>query len=167
MPDTWWQTAQSARALVDWFKVHLLGLLIGGAGGGAWQHEVYSGFLLNRSQSLLWVTAGHVVDRIAAILQSPAFDISVIAWLDWYEKPGAEGVRVHNRNLDMKSWKDEGLDLGVVLIKGLDEGNIRANPEVRPIDERIWRNLKEAQIEGYYLIGFPQAWAKVTSTPDG
>jgi hypothetical protein len=167
LPETWWQTVRASSALRDLFKFHLLGLLIGGFGRAGWQHEVYSGFLLNRSHCLLWITAGHVVDKLSAILHSPGFDTSVMAWLDWFERPGAEGVRVHNRNLEMKSWTNEGLDLGVVVIRGLDEGNIRANPDVRPVDERIWKNIREANIEGYYLIGFPQAWVELTSTPEG
>lgn len=167
LPDNWWQTAQSASALVEWFKFHLLGLLIGGYGRSGWEHEVYSGFLLDRSDALLWVTAGHVIDKVSAIQESPDFQISVMTWLDWYEKPGAEGVRVHDRSLEMTSWKAEDLDLGVVVIGGLDAGNLRANPEVRPVDEQIWKNLSEARIEGYYLIGFPQGWTDIRSSPAG
>ena len=167
LPDNWWQTAQSASALVERFKFHLLGLLIGGYGRSGWEHEVYSGFLLDRNDNLLWVTAGHVVDRVFAIQESLDFQISVMAWLDWYEKPGATGVPVHDRSLEMKSWKAEGLDLGVVSIRGLDAGNLRANPKVRPVEEQIWKNLNEASIEGYYLIGFPEAWTDIRSRPAG
>ena len=165
LPDSWWQTAQTAGALVEWFKFHLLGLLVGGHVGDGWQHEVYSGFLLNRSETLLWVTAGHVIDKLSAIQQSSDFEISVMVWLDWYDKPGAEGVRVHNRKLDMNSWTNEGLDLGVVVIKDLDLRNLAANPDVRPVNEQIWKNLSVANIEGYYLIGFPEALVNIQSTP--
>jgi len=163
LPSTWWQNASSATALVEWFKFHVIGLLMAGTLANEWQYDVFSGFLLQQSTVLLWVTAGHVIDRVSEILSSADFKITLFTWLDWYDKPGAEGVRVHNRDLLMKSWKSEGLDLGVVAIQGLDAGNIRANEAVRPLDERVWRTLRSTTIEGHYLIGFPSAWTEVTS----
>ena len=123
MPDNWWQTAQSASALVEQFKFHLLGLLIGGYGRSGWEHEVYSGFLLDRKDNLLWVTAGHVVDKVSAIQESLDFQISVMAWLDWYEKPGAAGIPVHDRSLERDAWRAEGVDLGGASMRGGGAGD--------------------------------------------
>jgi hypothetical protein len=163
LPSDWWQNAWAASGLVEWFKFHVIGLLIAGRTNNLMQYEVFSGFLFEQNNRLLWITAGHAVDKVKAILDSVNFTISFMTWLDWYDVPGAEGVLVHDPNLRMKSWKPTGLDLGIIEIHGLDKENILANEAVRPVEETIWKNLAAARMEGYYVIGFPRAWTSLTS----
>ena len=65
----------------------------------------------------------------------------------------------------MKSWRNEGLDVGAILPSILDVGNILQNEKVIPINAQIWKNLSQVNPEGYYAIGFPRPWSKYTQAP--
>jgi hypothetical protein len=165
LPDDWWQRASTVNVLIELFEHHILGLLIGGMTNSVFQYSLYTGFLLLHGDELLWITAGHVVEEIDQILESHDFHVSVMKWLDGFDVPGAETVPVHRENLQSKSWKSEGIDVGVALLSPLDARNLLANKELFPIEETIWMKLAEASPEGYYLLGYPRAWNQFEERP--
>jgi hypothetical protein len=165
LPDDWWQHASVAAELLhNWFRTFVVGLFISGKVGQKPEYYLFTGFLLESQNYLLWLTAGHVIDNISALLASPNFSLSFMRWLDGYETPGAEGVPINHTGLSMKSWRQEGLDLGAVRLPILEKYALMANEGASVMSEQAWRNLKAASPEGYYAIGFPRAWNDLKQT---
>jgi len=163
LPDDWWRWMSTCQILADWFSRHLLGLFLSYRKNSEKQarHAIATGFLLYHREVLLWVTAGHVVDKLDEILSNPNTDVLRMRWLDGCEIPGAESVVVHNRDLMMFSACEQGMNFGVVAIAGLDETNIVNGGRVLVMTEQIWKNLHLAQPEGYYIVGYPKEWLEV------
>ena len=163
LPSDWWRQLSTCQILADWFSHHLLGLFLSYREKGEEQscHVIATGFLLHHKEILLWVTAGHVVDKLREILSDQNNDIRRMRWLDGCEIPGAESVVVHNRDLAMFSACDQGMDFGVVALTGFDEANIINGGRVMVMTDQIWKNLHLAQPEGYYIIGYPQEWLEI------
>ena len=165
LPKDWWQSIHSATILLKAFKSHIIPLLVAGSVNNKTQYNVYTGILLKHNQTMIWLTAGHVVDELQQLLSSSAFNLSVMTWLDRYEVKSAEGVRLHRTDIPMKSWRVSGLDVGVVIPSILDVGNILQNDKVIPINAKIWKNLSQANPEGYYAVGFPRPWSTHSQKP--
>jgi hypothetical protein len=165
LPPDWWQHAAAVDALVKYFRSHIVGLLFGGSTHGKFQYFLFTGFLSEHNNELLWLTAGHVIDNITASFNSPNFSLSVMRWLDGYDVPGAESVPVNVAQLRMKSWTSTGLDFGAVALPLLEKHNILANKQLTVMNEEVWKNLKQAAPEGYYVIGYPRIWNEFTETP--
>lgn len=162
LPSDWWQSANAADALRQWFQRNIVGLLLAGMVDGQFQFSVYTGFLLRHGEDLLWLTAGHIVEEIESVLASKSFKITKFCWLDDYHIPNANAVVVHRKDMLLRSWKDDGLDFGIVVPSILDAGNLLSNQKVEVIEETIWKNLGQAEPEGYYAIGYPRPWTKHT-----
>jgi len=165
LPQNWWRTTIAAGSLIQWFKGHVLPLLLAGVVNQNSQYCVYTGVLLNHAGRSVWLTAGHVVDELQLFLHSPLFKTTQLTWLDGYDVEKAEVVPLHRRDIPMKSWREVGLDVGAVLPSMLDALNIQKNDKVRPIDAVIWKNLASASPEGYFAIGYPRPWSHHTETP--
>jgi hypothetical protein len=164
-PSDWWQQARAIEILIEWFKPFIVGLMVGGSVMGEFQYSLYTGFLLYHRDRLLWLTAGHVVDYLSQVLSSENFTLTVMRWLDDYKVPGAEAIPVNRPQLRMKSWTAEGLDFGAIVIPYLDAHSLLANQNVSVMEEGIWRNLKLASPEGYYVLGFPREWNDLKEIP--
>ena len=159
LPPDWWQRRSAVSILLQRFSNHIVPLLVAGEVNNAIQHNVYSGLLLEHNQTLVWLTAGHVIDELKQLLSSSTFKPSVMAWLDEFEKENAENIRLHRTDMPTKSWRTNGLDIGAIIPSVLDAGNLRKNKKVVPVNARIWKNLSQANPEGYYAIGFPRPWS--------
>jgi hypothetical protein len=166
LPPDWWQTTVAALTLRKASRSHVIPLLAAGFVGREFQYSVYTGILLRHRATIVWLTAGHVVDELLQLLSSPSFKISTMMWLDDFGVKEAEGVRLHRTNIPMKSWKRTGLDLGAVLPSELDVGNILKNNKVRAINSGVWKNLSPVRPEGFYALGFPRPWTDHKETPD-
>jgi hypothetical protein len=164
-PPDWWQTVAAATALLQKFTNHVIPLLVAGIIDNSINYSVYSGILLRYERTIVWLTAGHIVDELVKVLSSPDFKLTTMVWLDDFGAKGAEGVRLHNTGIPMKSWKSAGLDVGAVLPSDLDLGRILKNNKVQPIDAGIWKNRSSIRPEGFYAIGFPRPWSIHTKMP--
>lgn len=162
LPPDWWQSVRATHALLEWFKLHIVGLLVAGSSPSGFQYSFYTGFLLSYAQKLLWLTAGHVVEELQLVLSSPHFRVSQFRWLDSYDAAGASAVPVHRADMPIRSWNESGLDVGVIVPSILDAGNLRKNEKLQLMDERVWGSLKQTTPEGYYAIGYPRPWTTHT-----
>ncbi|MCB8925293.1 MAG: hypothetical protein H6652_06655 [Ardenticatenaceae bacterium] len=161
LPDNWWAYQSTCEILAGWFQKHLVGLLISiSKNEKAHNNLVFTGFLLFYRERLLWITAGHVIDKIQEVLQEPNYDIVTMQWLDGGKIPGAESVIVHNRDLQFFSTYENDVDFGCVMIEGLDAANILQNNEVKVVTEQIWKNIHLSNPEGYYIVGYPEEWVE-------
>jgi hypothetical protein len=116
---------------------------------------LYTGFLLDYKGVLLWITAGHVVDRINAVLSNRNVEISGIRWVDQCDTPGAESIPI-GRTLCCYSATGIDIDFGAIKIQGLEADSIRACEETKPLTEEVWMGLDRAHPEGYYMLGYPK-----------
>jgi len=165
LPPNWWQTAAASSVLIKEFKKLIIPLLVAGTVDHESQYNIYTGILLKHGETIVWLSAGHVVDELIKFRSSSRFKLTAMAWLDGYEVTKAESVSLHRTDVLMKSWCDLGIDVGIILPSILDVGNILRNDNVRTIDAGIWKNLNQASPEGYYTIGFPRSWCHHSQTP--
>lgn len=154
----WWQYAQTTSVLIQQFKKHVIPLLITGYLDNEFQFDIYTGFFLQSREFLIWLTAGHVVNSLTGLLANPRFRLKELVWLDGFPKKGGEAVRFHKPDINMKSWKDEGTDIGAIIPSLLDKENLLLNPNIQPVNSKIWLKLNQAQPEGYYAVGFPKSF---------
>lgn len=163
-PDDWWQNQGTSEAFSKLFKKLTLPLLLAGSVDGNIQYNVYSGFLLELDQNLVWISAGHVIEDIICNIRSPSFQVIKMAWMDSYDKENAEFVTLHRKNIPMKSWKSLGYDVGIIIPSLLDVGNLYKNENAIFINPIIWKNVDKARPEGFYAIGYPKTlWNHSTS----
>lgn len=165
LPSDWWRTKRAASTLLQVLKGPVIPLLVAGPVGSKHQFTIYTGVLFRHGQTIVWLTAGHAVEELIGLLSSQTFKPSVVSWLDGYDVANAEGVQLHRIDIPMKSWRDSGLDIGVILPSLLDIGNLLMNDKVQPINATVWKNLHPANPEGYYAIGIPRPWTAHSQSP--
>jgi len=163
LPPDWWQQAQTAKILSQWFERYVLPLALSFRHRAQPYREVATGFLIDVSGHLLWLTAGHVVRELGLVLTRPDYAVERMLWLDRWDIPGAEALPAHNRDPRMYSEYGEGIDIGALHISGLDECHLRQGQRVEIMSEQAWSNLHLSRPEGYYLIGYPREWKQVDS----
>ena len=164
LPADWWQYRTQAKILCDHFRRYLLGLLLSFRIKDETHHQFYTGFLLEFQETLLWITAGHVVDGIKEILTDRSVRVVRALWADGYERPRAEALPVDLDELlaNALSASDKKMDFGAIAIRGLNETNIRQNGHSLTMTDQAWKNIHLANPEGFYILGFPDPWFKVS-----
>jgi len=158
VPADWWKRAAAIETLNKRFRCHIVGLFMRGRSSLGSQAAIYTGFLLEYHDNLLWLTAGHVIDNFRAALTSKDFTPDQIVWMDTYVDQ--EGPHVpapfNNRDARMKSWVTQGTDAGVILIGNLDREALYTNKNLRPFKiQGTWPG-EDGSAEGYYIIGYPE-----------
>jgi hypothetical protein len=165
LPGDWWRSLEACEKLARWFRGHLLGLWIRFGNQSGIEPEFYTGFLLDYKGVLLWITAGHIIDRIKEILSNQSVEISGIRWVDQCSAPGADSIPI-GRTLCCYSATEIGIDFGAIKIQGLEADNIRACDETTPLTEEVWIGLDRAHPEGFYMLGYPKEGFEVTEGVD-
>jgi hypothetical protein len=159
---TAWRSSQSCRFLSNSLSRHLVGLNVLFKKQGQVCQELYTGFALYHRERLMWVTAGHVVDEIGALISSADFEVIGAAWLDGCDISGAEGIPAGDlTELIRFSATPLGYDFGVI---SLDKASLTLlnSPYTQFLTHEIWGNSKSTKVIGYYLLGFPRDWRKST-----
>ncbi|MBK9927634.1 MAG: hypothetical protein IPP66_20380 [Anaerolineales bacterium] len=64
MPEDWWKTIEWCASCSNLFKGYILGLMLSGKFYGTQQTYLYSGFLFELKNTLIWFTAGHITKNI-------------------------------------------------------------------------------------------------------
>jgi hypothetical protein len=164
LPTDWWCSASKSSILATLFKKHTLPLLVAGSVNGVTQYNIYSGFLLQLKRGLFWLTAGHNIEELQKFKNSSDFVLDKMVWLDDYKITGATSVPFHRKDIQMKTWVDIGVDIGVIFPSELDVGNILKNEDIKPIEPGIWFGIDNAKPEGYYAIGYPRLFNKFEQT---
>lgn len=99
LPNDWWRSKGTINILTGWFRRYLLGLFTEVKSKNKTYRIMYSGFLLEYRNYLLWITAGHVVDQILKLVKNDQYSISTIRWVDNFPVEGAESIPLHKPNL--------------------------------------------------------------------
>jgi hypothetical protein len=155
LPSDWWRSIEASEDMARCLRRHLLGLWIRGKVQGDMEHEFFTGFLLDYRDTLLWITAGHVIDRINEILSNQSVKIGGIQWVDQCNIPNAGSIPI-SHPLCRYSATEIGIDFGAIKVQGLEADIIRASDENKPLTEQVWRGLDRAHPEGYYVFGYPK-----------
>jgi len=158
LPSEWWMQPQTVYTLIEWFKRHVLALFVSAKEEGERRYFLFSGFIIKREENLVWVTAGHVIDRLNKIRTDPNFEILQMQWIDEHDGSSDVPFHVHHPNFKTYSAMEDDIDIGIGLLEGLDALNLEQNENLGIITEQAWKNLVEASPEGYYLIGYPSEW---------
>lgn len=158
-PD-WWKIEGVARTLAKCFAEHLVALEVAFLVDGKPGYDVYTGFMLRLGSIDLWVTAGHVIDRIRELLANSKVSIVRAGLLDGYDSDDAAAIPVHLESLPLFSAEPD-LDFGVAFLREAYVAPIVANPRFRLLTPVVWHNHDKAEPEGYYIVGMPEEWVDV------
>ncbi len=157
-PSTWpkdyWRSGMVAAQLSHEFGDHVIAIGIAFTFDKQAHYEWFSGFLVVIDDRLLWLTAGHVVDRILELRDSQAVRIDYVSWNDNY--PDAAAAEVPFPLQALAAYKDTEMDFGAVLIRPCFADPLLANPNVRPMTPEFWYGHTDAKPEGYYVVGFAE-----------
>jgi hypothetical protein len=168
IPANWWQRADTVETLIKWFRWHVVGLFVKGHSGKDHPARLYSGFLVIFKEQLVWLTAGHVIDQVDEALNTPGFVVDEMRWMDTYTDT-VEGIHspapVHYIPPRMMSWTKEGIDVGCIIVLGLDRVSLESNPNLHPLRLSSANALEGPPPDGYFVIGYPTALITHTVTP--
>lgn len=162
LPKDWWKTIEMCATCSNLFKGYILGLMLSGQIYGKNQTVLYSGFLFEFKNTLIWFTAGHVIDCINKILSDNPPENVRGRWIDWENIPGAESIPVNFKEFHPFSGWDYSHDLGMYILGPLETENITKNKHSLCFHIGQVTDLQNFQPEGYYLLGFPENLKKQT-----
>ncbi len=160
----WWVKSSASdyfsRALIKYFVQLYMSYKVG--------NNTYrlpsTGILVEVNKSLLWVSAGHVVEAI--IEQYKKETINDLRWIDRWDISGADTLPFQRRDLKYYSGLPKGSDFGAILLSILEAENFRSNNKLKPLIMRIGKQKETiTEPEGYLLAGFPWEVSKVDHTP--
>jgi hypothetical protein len=156
LPKDWWKTIKWCASCSILFKGYILGLMLSGEIYGKHQTVLYSGFLFEFENTLIWFTAGHVTDQINKILSDNPPKNLKGRWIDWENIPGADSIPVNFKEFHPFSGWDYGRDLGMYILGPLETEIMKKNKHSICFHMEHVTNLQNFQPEGYYLLGFPE-----------
>lgn len=123
-----------------------------------------TGILVEVNKSLLWISAGHVIESIIEHYEKGA--INDLRWLDRWDVQGAETLPFQKRTINYYSGISSGADYGAILLSILEAENFRRNKNLKPLIMRIGQQSQPiVEPEGFVLAGFPWEVSRVDHTP--
>jgi hypothetical protein len=158
VPIDWWKSEGEARRLNLWFKKHIIALQIGYLLEGKAYNSYSSGFLLLYQNRCLWITAGHVLQKIDDLFQNEKCDVKRTAWIDNNEINTAnEFNAIPFDYLQARKFckNNDKMDLGVIRLEDLYLRTIAVNQSNKWLTEDTWRNNNLSNPEGFFLVGYP------------
>jgi len=153
-PEDWWKTIKMCALFSEQFKGYILGLMLSEKNYGEYPH-LYSGFLFEFKNTVIWFTAGHITDEINEILSKTPPEKLKGRWIDWENIPGADSIPLNLKEFHPFSGWNYGHDLGMYILGPLEKEIIENNPHSLCFSMKHVTGLQNFQPEGYYLLGFP------------
>jgi hypothetical protein len=164
----WWTNGAASELMAAEFRKHLLGLMIEYKCEKITDVKVFTGFLLDHGEHLLWVSAGHAIDAIRSLCENDGYKVLRARWMDGLSLSGAESVPFDVCSTPMLSLNTAmDVDVGFAVLSDLATAAIRSNHAVSSFTSEIWRGRDLADIDGYYLIGYPAEDVEIETTPLG
>jgi hypothetical protein len=165
LPDGWWKTTGAAKLFSIQLLPHMLQLSISYSSEGKTYRLPSTGLLIDSDGSLVWLTAGHVIEGIRGLLADTSKPVLDIRWLDRYPDKVAQTLPVPRRAVSSLSMYQDRQDFGAILLTPYEASILRNNPSLRPMPVKRAPPGSPRAIEGYILVGFPWEQATVTETP--
>lgn len=155
LPGDWWKNIQWCASCSNLFKGYILGLMLSGEFYGKHQAVLYSGFLFEFKNTLIWFTAGHITDEIIKALSDHSNKNLKGRWIDWENIPGADSIPVNFQEFHLFSGWDYEHDLGMYIMGPLEKEIIVRNTHSICFSMKHVNDIQNFKPEGYYLLGFP------------
>lgn len=159
-----WMDSTRAQAVADnavtFFCQHLVAIaLVVEDESGNRQADAYTCFVLEVRGVWVLATAGHVVERLDAILASAKLKVVECSLYDgWSGRHGGGDAKVpFNLSDAVRVGIDDdrqGIDVGLIGVPPLVRRTLEANGIVA-LSERTWRNVPD-DLEVHFIIGLPQ-----------
>lgn len=166
MDPGWWKRQSVRDLLSGYFKSHVVMLMVEFDHEGKIEQDLHTGFLLHHHDTPMWITAGHVIDRILLFQTRLRSVVRRIRWIDGHEVLAASAIPDSLDDLSTFSWNDaDDFDAGGVVLRGLVLDAFRHNPELRWFTERAWTGRDTITPTGFYVVGCPRERWKVEETP--
>jgi len=165
LADDWWKDDIHCGPFAEYFSRHIVNIYVEYTRSGELCYEIYTGFLLHYGGQFMWVTAGHVVERLEELYDSGRVEVRSSGWFDNHPNTLAAKIPSDLKNLRKAQVDSEGMDLGVVWPRPLDLLALTSNPNNQVLTEQVWQGKSSARPEGYYLVGVPQELHNPTGGP--
>ncbi|MEW6094671.1 MAG: hypothetical protein AB1531_11985, partial [Chloroflexota bacterium] len=160
----WWTRSSASRYFSKELMRYFVQLYISYKADGDNRRLPSTGILVEVNRTLLWISAGHVVESI--IEQYGQGSICDLRWIDRFDVQGAETLPFQRRDIQYYSGLTKGADCGAILLSILESDNFRHNKNLRPLVMRTGTQAEPiTEPEGYVLAGFPWEASNVTHTP--
>lgn len=155
LPNDWWKTMSVCAVCSNILKGYVLGLMLSGEIGGKFQTGLYSGFLFEFNNTLIWFTAGHVTQDINIIASTTSVNKFKGRWIDWENTEGADSIPINFKDFNAFSGERFGRDLGMFILSPLIMETLVKNTNSVAFRPKHVLDNQDFQPEGYYLLGFP------------
>lgn len=175
-PPDWWLDPRVRKLLLSVMTPSLGHLLINweNVDTGKRQPRVYSGFFMGHRDYFFWVTAGHVIHEIQALLANPKFRVKEARLRDGrpLSDKFASSVPVSieaDQMLGIDAETEEeafGLDFGILRLSPLVFAGLLSNPGTLflPAEDSLGGGMEQAA--GLYVIGAPGERVRRASSID-
>nr|WP_281722859.1 hypothetical protein [Nitrosomonas nitrosa] len=157
--------SETDRSALRFFCRHLVGLCVTYRHRDSGHHEhlrfaAYSGTLIRVGDSILFLTAGHVLREVEAARQSAGVEIRDAVLADTFGLRSASGDQpipfdLLGARLFYIDDEAAGLDFGVIVLSPYYVRLLAANGMVA-LEEDNWRRQHTVQFDGYAMLGFPE-----------
>ena len=166
LPENWWKTAAAAQTFSFYLKPYLVQLSISYLLKGKTYRQPCTGLLIDVDGSLLWLTAGHVIDAIEDLRTDRTIRLLDLRWLDDFPNREVQTLPVSDHNFRAVSMYSSHEDFGAIFVPILDSTNLRNNPNIKPMIVRTGQPEIQDKPEGFVLVGFPWEQAKIVERPE-
>ncbi|MEQ9206263.1 MAG: hypothetical protein RLN78_02730 [Phycisphaerales bacterium] len=160
LPNDWWKAPALHRSWSDWFSKHSCFLHVAFRQNKETKHEVYSGFLVFHNDELFWITAGHVVKEIEMMHEDASVEVCAMSFIDDHPE-GAGCISIHFDRIIYDYLDTDQYDIGAMLLRPFYREPLLANANSLPLESLVWSGLKNANPEGYLVVGSPRSWVKI------
>lgn len=129
-----------------------------------------SGCLLELGQELLWLTAGHVIQKLVKVQATCSVQTSR------FHDGGAAPVPVVLDGVDFHEVFDDVADYGFMRVRNVFADVLRAAPTFKPLTQESILYFEDigniaqselSQSTGLYVVGYPEEWNSLQPSREG
>jgi hypothetical protein len=121
-------------------------------------HEFFTGFLMYHNEVHLWLSAGHVVEKIRLMLEDRRIDRLNTALVDHRSPTEADYIPLDLSVVPKFVQDPDGFDFGAIPLRLNIAALLRRNPYTQFMTSDIWRGRNVSEPDGMYVVGHPYIW---------
>ena len=167
LPPDYWRHEDTCITLRDQLHRHVVGLHVRFQIEKKVRHEFFTGFLMYHDEAHLWVSAGHVIQKIRQMLADRRIEKLNAALVDHSSPNTADCIPIDIASLPTFEHDPEGCDFGAIGLRMNVAALLRCNPYTRFLTSDIWKGRDVSAPDGMYVVGHPYVWNRFHEERDG
>jgi hypothetical protein len=143
-----------ARGINNTFQRHFLALHVGWLFQGESHNAWISGFLVRVQNFLLWMTAGHVVNKLNELVKTPGVGGLKWRFIDNHTDQNADFIPCDFSSLYQIALDHDGYDFSCIILPPYLSLPLLKSDQNVPISESFWKDY-HFEFNEMYLVGIP------------